>query len=75
MRDVRRSNQWRNGRESHQSSFAVFVDGLSDRVIKAKIGAIFGKAGRLRNVYVPVQKKAGCRLRFAFVRYDTDKEA
>lgn len=41
----------RNADQS-QTSFSVFVDGLGNQVTMAKLRAIFGKVGRLIDVFI-----------------------
>lgn len=55
--------------------FSVFIDGLGDRISKAKVCAIFSKARKLLDVFVQFRRKEGRLFKFAFVRYDSDQAA
>lgn len=68
-------------RNSHQNSkekgesFSVYVDGLGDRITLMKLRSIFGRAGRVRDVFVQFKQKLQRRFRYGFVRFQNDEEA
>ncbi|XP_057429123.1 uncharacterized protein LOC130722418 [Lotus japonicus] len=56
-------------------SFSVYVDGLSDRITLIKLKTIFGKAGRVKDVFIQFKRKFQRRFRYGFVRFQNDEEA
>ncbi|XP_057450839.1 uncharacterized protein LOC130742755 [Lotus japonicus] len=62
-------------RRWRKDGFAVFIDGIEDVVTYHQIRNEFRRFGTVVGVYLPSRRKPGRRFRFAFVRYEQERDA
>ena len=84
----RRADPWSAGRgQSHkvplpaqirkmrEKTYSVFVSNLPHQLSNAEVEAIFWRAGRIQDVFIPKDKRDNSNRGFAFVRFATLKKA
>lgn len=62
-------------RKIREESFSVFVSYLPQQISEAELEAMFWKVGRIRDVFIPTEKRSNNGKGFTFVRFATLKEA
>ena len=58
-----------------EETFSIFISNLPQQISKAETEAIFWRAGRLIDVFIPKDKRNNSTRGFAFVRFATLREA
>eukprot|EP00268_Persea_americana_P010845 TRINITY_DN14439_c0_g1_i14.p1 TRINITY_DN14439_c0_g1~~TRINITY_DN14439_c0_g1_i14.p1 ORF type:complete len:147 (+),score=27.06 TRINITY_DN14439_c0_g1_i14:267-707(+) len=56
-------------------SFSIFVSNLPQQISKTELETMFWRAGRIIDMFIPVDKRSNRNRGFAFVRFATFKEA
>ena len=62
-------------RRIRDESFSVFVSNLPQQISKTELEAMFWRAGRIIDVFTPVDQRCQSNRGFAFVRFVTLREA
>eukprot|EP00268_Persea_americana_P030482 TRINITY_DN29470_c3_g1_i1.p1 TRINITY_DN29470_c3_g1~~TRINITY_DN29470_c3_g1_i1.p1 ORF type:complete len:162 (+),score=33.06 TRINITY_DN29470_c3_g1_i1:191-676(+) len=62
-------------RKIREESFLVFVSNLPQQISKAEIEAIFWRAGRIHDVFIPKERRDNSNRGFTFVRFATLRDA
>lgn len=62
-------------RSVRNDSFSMFVSNLPEQISKAELEAMFWRAGRTVDIFIPVEKETKINKGFAFVRFAMNREA
>lgn len=74
------NKQWMNSLPRHilllgENTFSLFVSNIPEDSAKPELEAIFWRAGKIRDSFIPIDKISGKTRGFAFVRFGSLKEA
>ena len=61
-------------RKIREESFSIFISNLPQQISKAELEAIFWRAGKILDVFIPKEKRNSNHRGFAFVRFATLRE-
>lgn len=56
-------------------SSKVFVGNLAFQTTRDQVADLFGEAGEVRDVFLPIERDSGRPRGFAFVEFETEEEA
>ena len=62
-------------RKFREKSFSICISNLSQQISKNELEAMLWRAGRIVDVFIHIDKRSNSRRGFAFVRFQTLKEA
>lgn len=61
--------------ELRENSFSIFVSNLPEEISKVELEAMFCRAGKILDSFLPIDKSSGKKRGFGFIRFGSFKEA